>query len=284
MVPTDSLDPLTEYLAPRFGNVHDTSYSFERGKWPDELRQAVQRYLVEVADDDLYRQALARLTSRSYEQLGANDRAQEAEAILAQAGSWDVIYAFHEAAVILRPTLESLITNLDSWDDDHDLDAALWLETHATSVVLRDLILQAPGCQPPDWHFGYPGLLADDLVEVLTPVKLLEVWTAVNGPAPSDLTNAEWQLVAPVLPRVFNWSDEILEKKSRPAINGLLYKHTMRVGWSQVPSRYYGRNYNSLYQRYYSWRNDGVFARMLDALEGIPEAARLVAWLRTIVD
>lgn len=286
MTPTDSLDPLADYLEPRFGNVYDKYYGFIGKEWPADLRQAVRHYLIHEADDDLYRQALALLTGRSYEDVQANDRAEEADAMLAQEDPWNVIYTFHEAAVILRPTLESLITSLDSWADDNDLEAAIWLETHATHVELRDMIPLIPHYQPPDWHLGHSGLLADDVVEALPPAKLLEAWTKVRGPAPSDLTDAEWQLLVPLLPRnQWTWSDDdVLEAMNRPSINGFLYRHAKGMGWSRLPRRYYGNNHNVLRNKYYRWHRDGVFARLREALEDNPDAARLVAWLKTIDD
>jgi ABC-type phosphate/phosphonate transport system substrate-binding protein len=55
-----SLEPLADYLEPQFGNIYDYDI-LVRQEWTDELRQAVRHFIVDLAEDELYRHALERL-------------------------------------------------------------------------------------------------------------------------------------------------------------------------------------------------------------------------------
>jgi hypothetical protein len=68
----------------------------------------------------------------------------------------------------------------------------------------------------------------------------------------------------------------------RRALDGLRYKVDRDVPWSEIPERY--DDSRNLYQRYFNYKRNGVFARMLDTLQGKPEAAGLLAWLEEVVD
>jgi hypothetical protein len=60
----------------------------------------------------------------------------------------------------------------------------------------------------------------------------------------------------------------------------MLYRHQYGTPWSNVPSRYGSwRNIQVLSSRY---GRQGTFARLLQALDGNPDAARLTAWLRDV--
>ncbi|MFN2495637.1 MAG: transposase [Pseudonocardiaceae bacterium] len=63
-------------------------------------------------------------------------------------------------------------------------------------------------------------------------------------------------------------------------MDGIFYWLTNRVPWSRVPSRY-GES-QTLYNRRFRYKNNGVFRRMYRDLQDKPEAKRIVEWLREL--
>jgi transposase len=290
MATPDSLEPLAEYLEPRFGDIYESDAGAFTRAWSDELRQAVRHYIAEAVADELYRHAILHLFEWNWD-LEA-PRAQVAESIVAHEQPWEIAYAFHVAAAILQPTLESLVTRLDSWgtgeDRDACLDAVHWLANNATAVQLHDMFRLTPGPLPEYiWDRDPDQLDVVDLCQAHRPGRLLQIWemASATAPAPSDLSDAEWQLLAPLVPRHPGWHDERLHAITRNSIDGFLYRHATGTAWSRVPLRYRpGQKPDNLGLKFYFWRRNQVFVRMREALQGNPDAARLVAWLKTVDD
>ncbi|MFC7592911.1 transposase [Nonomuraea antimicrobica] len=78
-----------------------------------------------------------------------------------------------------------------------------------------------------------------------------------------DLTNAEWERVAALLP-----IDDAQRNRStddRTIVNGLLYQARTGVRWRCLPERY--GCWVSIYRRHRRWRADGTWQRLMYALQ-----------------
>jgi transposase len=104
----------------------------------------------------------------------------------------------------------------------------------------------------------------------------------VTESAPTDLTDAEWALLVPVLQPTSNRyaRDKDYLSTSRRALDGIIYRSANGGAWSDVPRRY-GKLAN-IYQRYLAYRARGNFKQMLAAVQDKPDAGRIVAWLRAL--
>lgn len=95
-----------------------------------------------------------------------------------------------------------------------------------------------------------------------------------------DLSEADWALIAPLLPpergRVGRPSHD-----NRRVLNGILWTVRSGARWMDVPERY-GR-WNSVYRRFRRWAQAGVFEAMLEALAGALAEERVQMIDSTIV-
>lgn len=76
-----------------------------------------------------------------------------------------------------------------------------------------------------------------------------------------DLSDAQWRLIEPLLPRQARggkWNDH------RLMFDGILWILRTGAPWRDLPERY-GR-WGSVYHRFNRWRKDGTFDRVLKAL------------------
>jgi transposase len=80
-----------------------------------------------------------------------------------------------------------------------------------------------------------------------------------------DLTDAQWALIEPFFPDRYHhgkaghpWNDH------RPLVNGTLWHLHTGAPWPDVPERY--GPWQTVYDRFNRWRQDGTWARVLDAL------------------
>ena len=99
------------------------------------------------------------------------------------------------------------------------------------------------------------------------------------------MTNAQWERLAPLLPpqRAAKGS-----KGGRPAedhrriINGLLWLDRTGAPWRDMPERY--GPWSTLSSRFYRWRQQGIWQRILDTLQQAADAAGTVDWEVHYVD
>ncbi|TDC09242.1 transposase [Nonomuraea longispora] len=85
-----------------------------------------------------------------------------------------------------------------------------------------------------------------------------------------DLTNAEWERLAPLLP-----PEELLppddSRRGRPrtghraAINGMLYQARTGEHWRDLPQRF--GCWVAIYKRHRRWAADGTWQQLLSAIE-----------------
>jgi hypothetical protein len=182
--PADSgfgaLEPLARYLEPRFGNIYDWDNdivphdedSFDIQPWTEEVRQAIEQYLLHEAPEPLLEAAFPHHKGTPPE--GWVDD------VVKNYQPWEVGLRFHEAAVASLPTLDALIGDLQTWPyEDERMDATYWLEEHATESQLRQIAIASELThltQRP-----YYANLAFDLVHRLEPPELLSAWHDVTG-------------------------------------------------------------------------------------------------------
>jgi transposase len=76
-----------------------------------------------------------------------------------------------------------------------------------------------------------------------------------------DLSEAEWRLIAPLLP---NKSRGVARVDDRRVINGIFY--VLRTGspWRDLPERY--GPYTTIYNRYNRWAKAEVWVRIFETL------------------
>jgi transposase len=87
-----------------------------------------------------------------------------------------------------------------------------------------------------------------------------------------DLSDAEWAIIAPLLP---NKPRGVARQDDRRVLNGIFY--ILRTGspWRDLPERY--GPYTTVYNRYNRWAKAGVWLRVFDALrQGSPDALHLI--------
>ena len=87
-----------------------------------------------------------------------------------------------------------------------------------------------------------------------------------------DLTEAEWRLIAPLLP---NKSRGVPRVDDRRVLNGIFY--VLRTGspWRDLPERYGA--YTTVYNRFNRWAKAGVWLRVFEALAAkSPQSLQLI--------
>ncbi len=87
-----------------------------------------------------------------------------------------------------------------------------------------------------------------------------------------DLTDAEWALIAPLLP---NKPRGVPRVEDRRVLNGIFW--TLRTGspWRDLPERY--GPYTTVYNRYNRWAKAGVWLRIFERLAAqSPDSLHLI--------
>ncbi|WP_443052431.1 IS5 family transposase [Streptomyces sp. JV176] len=78
-----------------------------------------------------------------------------------------------------------------------------------------------------------------------------------------ELTNAQWDRIAPLLPETGSpggrWADH------RTVVNGVLYRTRTGIRWRDMPERY--GSWQTVYERHRRWSADGTWSRILRALQ-----------------
>lgn len=96
-----------------------------------------------------------------------------------------------------------------------------------------------------------------------------------------ELTDAQWEQIAPLLPAQ-------QPKTGRPAedhrrlLNGMLWILRTGAPWADLPARY-GPS-GTVSSRFYRWRQSGVFGRVLKRLHARADARSEIDWDLHVVD
>jgi putative transposase len=78
---------------------------------------------------------------------------------------------------------------------------------------------------------------------------------------PSDLSDAQWEVVAPVLRRAVGRSGRIAR---REILNALFYVHRTGCQWRYLPQSY--PKWKTVYSCFWRWQRSGVWDAVLDEL------------------
>jgi transposase len=92
-----------------------------------------------------------------------------------------------------------------------------------------------------------------------------------------ELSDAEWELVQPLLPRPVLGRPRL---DDRMVLNGIVWKFRTGVAWRDVPERY--GSWASLHTRFRRWAADGTFERMLQTAQAQADAAGAIDWLVSV--
>ncbi|GAA1644560.1 transposase [Nocardia ninae] len=283
---------LAIHLAPRFGNIYE--YNIPEGGivgydvqgWTDELRKVVRNYLLHELPADVGDRLLNIGNGESLTATGMESLVNK----LVEFEPWEVALAVHNAAVAAVPTLHELIGHLDDWpSEDERSDTETWLLVHGEDVSWHEILSSKYFERIPAWTTTWPQrpLEPYDLVHILKPGELLDAWEVFFGPSESDLTDEEWRLILPHfgLRRSrrgeFQRSQAELDAKRR-TLNGIRFKMSHDVQWTQVPARY-GHVF-SIYQSYRYYQRSGMFYRLYQGLRTNHQPRRIVAWLEQVVN
>jgi len=97
-----------------------------------------------------------------------------------------------------------------------------------------------------------------------------------------DLTDQEWEQIAPLLPpthpgkRGHPWSDH------RPVLNGILWVLRSGAPWQDLPVRYPPRS--TCHDRLTRWQEDGTWLHILQALQAKQDQDGTLIWAENALD
>jgi transposase len=97
----------------------------------------------------------------------------------------------------------------------------------------------------------------------------------VPAGARHDLTDAQWQLLEPLLPAV-SGRGRPRKWTRRQLIDGIRWRIRAGTPWRDVPERY--GPWQSVYGLFRRWQRDGIWARILARLQQLGDAAGLICW------
>ncbi|MFF4402906.1 IS5 family transposase, partial [Streptomyces sp. NPDC001480] len=89
-----------------------------------------------------------------------------------------------------------------------------------------------------------------------------------------ELTDREWQLRAPLIPRALTGRPRVEDRK---IINAMVYKIRTGISWRDLPARY--GPWKTVYTRFRRYALDGVFTRVLQQIQAQSDAACDIDWL-----
>ncbi|MGW6216345.1 IS5 family transposase [Streptomyces sp. NPDC055109] len=89
-----------------------------------------------------------------------------------------------------------------------------------------------------------------------------------------ELTDLEWELLAPLIPRAATGRPRVPD---RQVINGMVYKIRTGVSWRDLPERY--GPWQTVYTRFRRYALDGVFAQALQQIQAGADAVGDIDWL-----
>ncbi|WP_370268088.1 IS5 family transposase [Streptomyces sp. V4I8] len=89
-----------------------------------------------------------------------------------------------------------------------------------------------------------------------------------------ELTDQEWELLAPLIPRAATGRPRV---EDRQVVNGMVYKIRTGISWRDLPERY--GSWKTVYTRFRRYALDGVFTRALQEIQAHADAAGDIDWL-----
>ena len=89
-----------------------------------------------------------------------------------------------------------------------------------------------------------------------------------------DLTNEQWELLEPLLPK--RKATGRPAKDHRPIINGILWVLRTGAPWRDLPERY--GSWKTVFSRFYRWRKDGIWDGIFAAVQQQADEAGNLDW------
>ena len=80
---------------------------------------------------------------------------------------------------------------------------------------------------------------------------------------PSDLTDAQWELLEPLIPPVVEGAAHVLHTR-REIVNAILYVLRSGCSWRMLPRDY--PRWGTVYDSFRQWQRDGTWDRVLQIL------------------
>ncbi len=96
----------------------------------------------------------------------------------------------------------------------------------------------------------------------------------------SDLSDAQWQKLEPLLPKPAPTGRP--PQDHRQILNGILWIHRTGAPWDDLPSRYGSRG--TVSSRFYRWRAQGIWQCILAALQAQADADHQLEWTVHFID
>jgi transposase len=90
-----------------------------------------------------------------------------------------------------------------------------------------------------------------------------------------DLTDAEWNVLAPLLPRP-SARGRPPKHSRRRLIDGIRWRTRTGAPWRDVPARY--GPWQTIYGLFRRWQRDGTWQRIVTALQARADAAGAIGW------
>jgi transposase len=99
--------------------------------------------------------------------------------------------------------------------------------------------------------------------------------------ARGDLTNEEWGRLEPLLPAERGHRGHPYEEHRR-VINGIRWRQRTGAPWRDIPERY--GPWQTCYDRLVRWQKRGLWAKVLQALQGTADENGTLLWTHCTVD
>ena len=93
--------------------------------------------------------------------------------------------------------------------------------------------------------------------------KLPQIDNPVRKPYPSDLSDAEWSLIEPLLPSAKGFGHPI-EVDFREILNGVFYVQRTGCQWEMLPHDL--PPYSTVYNYFRKWQRKGIWQQMHDKI------------------
>lgn len=100
--------------------------------------------------------------------------------------------------------------------------------------------------------------------------------------ARGDLTDSQWERLKPHLPNEKTGKPGGQWKDHRLVINGILWSIRTSAPWRDLPERY--GPWHTCYDRLTRWQQNGLWTRLLQALQQEADAQENVEWAGCAVD
>lgn len=96
----------------------------------------------------------------------------------------------------------------------------------------------------------------------------------------TDLTEQQWAILAPLLPRHPKRGHAY--KDHKPVVNGIVWRQKTGAPWRDIPERY--GSWKTCHDRFTRWSRNGVWAEILAALHLKADAEGNIDWDGAAVD